>query len=357
MADSLDVLVAAIAIGKSLDFLDDIALGRVQDYVSAEFLSLCQTIVAKVQNDQLLRVLHPCVGDHALSEGSCSGDDDNVFIGNLSSVDRMLCAAVRFDQGCLLDRQLFRNTGDMSGLVIADILSHAAVVLLLIAVHTVRFAHPVSSGLAELALSAGSDLISRDTVADLVIGNVLSDFRDSSEELMSRDERRLDPRIEHRSAPLTLRSLIALDIADADAAGLGLDDDVIVAALRCRVSRFKAVISLAVAYKGFHSLGNCHSETSFSYGYNSGRSTWSCCSVFAAAGSSQAFLESLMTFQLLAGSKLTSLPSSILLLLQRTGATVSGCSSVLTALRSSPVRRICSVTSYPSNCLTSISML
>ena len=176
----------------------------------------------------------------------------------------MLGAAIGLDQGGLLQAHLIGHAADDAGLGIADILGHAAVVVVLIAQHIVGLAHPVVAVLAETALAAGDDLVGGDAVAQLIAGDVLAHLDDAAKELVAGDEGGLDPGGLHVVAPEHGRTVLALQVAGAHAAGLGLDDDVVGPALGSGILQLQTVVVFAVGHQGLHGLGDassyCHNS-------------------------------------------------------------------------------------------------
>ena len=156
----------------------------------------------------------------------------------------MFGTAVRLDQQRVLQFHFLGDTTDHTGLAVADILGHTAVVRILEAKNIVGLAHPVSAALAESASTAGNDLVRRNTVSDLVFRHILAFFHDRTEEFMSRDKRRFYIGRLYRVAPEHRRAVSAFQVTCADAAALGFDNDVIRTAFRRRVLFFQPVIRL-----------------------------------------------------------------------------------------------------------------
>ena len=256
IAGCLDIDIASVSVRERLDLLIDIALARIEHQVGAELFCLLEAVRLHVQSDQAFRILHPCIGDHAKSEGSRSGDYHNILIRDLRAVHCMLGAAEGLDQKRLFQSHLFRNPADHAVLHIAHILSHSAVVVILIAVHVMRLAHPVMSVLAESALSAGNDLVGGDAVAQFIFRDVFTDLHNSSEELMAGNERRFDPCRLEVISPEHRDTVLALQVACTDPAAFRLDDDIIRSAFRRGICRLKAVIPLSVRNECLHSFRN-----------------------------------------------------------------------------------------------------
>ena len=105
----------------------------------------------------------------------------------------MLGAAEWLDQKRLLHSHLLRYAGDDAVLDITYVLSHTTIVVVLVAVHIMRLAHPVMSVLTETAFAARYDLVCGDAVAELIFSHIFTELYDTSEELMSRNKRRLYP--------------------------------------------------------------------------------------------------------------------------------------------------------------------
>ena len=257
-----NINVTAISIGKGLDFFINIALSRIEYEVCAEFLCFFQTVLLHIEHDKELRVLHSCVGDHAKAEGACAGDDNDIFVCDLCAVYCVLGAAERLDQKRLLNTHFFRNACDDASLAIAYVLSHTTIVVVLVAVHVMRLAHPVMSVLTETAFATRYDLVCGDAVAELIFGHIFTELYDASKELMPRNKRRLYPCRLHFIAPEHCDAVLAFQVACAYTTTFYFNNDVIRSALRCRVLRLKTVISASICYECFHCFWNrssyCH---------------------------------------------------------------------------------------------------
>src|SRR5699024_9079300 len=138
-----------------------------------------------------------------------------------------------------------------SCLRITYILCHAAVVLLLETEGRMGFTHPVTSGFAEFAFSAGHDLICRNPIPDLISLHVLSHFYHMSQEFMAGNKGRPHPGRILFISPEALRAVHALQISCTDAAGLCFDNNIVVSALRHREILHQPVLILTESNQGF----------------------------------------------------------------------------------------------------------
>ena len=264
VAGGFDVDVTAVALGHVHDGFDGVGLAGVDDDVSTELLGDFEAIVFHVHDDELLRILHAQVGDHTQAEGAGTGDDNDVFVADMATVDRMLGAGVGFDQRGLFDRQIFVDLVDQGALGQLHVFGHAAVDFFLETIDVMFLAHPVVAVFAEFAFPAGNDLVGNDAVAQLDIAfEIRADGDDGAIEFMARDERRANPGRLDFIAPEHRGAVVGLGVAGANAAGFDLDQNIAFADFLNRIGGFELVLGLAVGHESFHGFRNRHFLQSF----------------------------------------------------------------------------------------------
>ena len=260
MPRGLNVNVAAIAVGELPDFLAHVHLAGIPHQIRTEFLGLGQPVVLHIQGNQQLGILHAGIGNHAQTQGTGTGDNHHILVGDLGTVHAVLGAAIGLNQQRILQGHFLGHPGNHRLLGIADILGHAAVVGGLEAEDVVGLAHPVPPGLAETALAAGHNLVGGDSVSQPEAGDVFAHLHNAAEELVAGDKGGLHPGGLHLVAPEHGCAVAALQVSGANAAGLGFDDNVIRTADRGGIVRLQPIRVLAVGHQCLHGFGNCHRD-------------------------------------------------------------------------------------------------
>src|SRR5882757_824498 len=258
VSGALEIDVGAVSVGQALDDRHRILFGDVDRDVGATLLGQLELLRRDVERDDVHRVLGASAGDHAEADGPATGHHDGVLERDLRPLDGVQRAGQRFDEGRVggrdvpgdLVHQCFYGIGHVGG--------HGSGRPTLEAVEIVRLAHVVLAALAEAALPAGHDLFGRHAVADgdaPPVRGLIVEFDYAPDEFVSGDHHRLGPGRAVLVAPELGGTVVALQVAGADADGLHPDERLAWLASG-NGNLFEAVVVRSVDDDGLHLLGD-----------------------------------------------------------------------------------------------------
>ena len=141
---------------------------------------------------------------------------------NLCSFYCMHCACQRLDQNCLLQCQFFWNMMMDTLFVEFHIFSKTALCIFLESIDPVSLAHTIISGFTEFAFSTRNHLFRNHTIAFFNTFDILAVFYNSSDKLMSTDNRCFNITVLFRCAPYTYTTMKSLNITCTDSAAFNL---------------------------------------------------------------------------------------------------------------------------------------
>src|SRR5829696_8596056 len=258
MPGPLQIDISPIATRHVLDLLHRVLLANVDDHISAAILGDVQLVLSHVQCNNRLRVLRFRTGDHAKTDGPAARYHNSVLKLDVAALHGMQRTGERLSEGSVCGWQIGRDLVNESVLVIDHVLGHATRRTALEAEDVMGSAHPILPVQAVATLPTRHNLLSYDAVANRDVPAVsrhVIELNNFSDELMAGNDFGLGPRWTVRVPPELRCTVIALQIAGADAGRLDLDQRLTRSRLRDGYL-FHLVVLRPMANNGLHCLGN-----------------------------------------------------------------------------------------------------